>query len=110
MSAGAGDPSLVACIAAVKAALSSAKGLDVNEAAAGICGAVNAASSPIAAKVQGVADGLNTVLLLYGGAMVFLMHGGFAMVRRGDVETRRPIATRQPAFASFVGCGPTDST
>ncbi len=31
-------------------------------------------------NLQGTMDGLNTLLLLYGGALVFLMHGGFAMV------------------------------
>lgn len=30
--------------------------------------------------IQGLRDGLNTLLLLFGGALVFIMHGGFAMV------------------------------
>mgnify|MGYP001807312556 CR=1 FL=1 len=37
----------------------------------------------IGLNLQGTMDGLNTLLLLYGGALVFLMHGGFAMVRLG---------------------------
>lgn len=54
------------------------------QAADAICAVFDSqmdASEVLATRIGDVAYGLNTLLLLYGGALVFLMHGGFAMVR-----------------------------
>jgi Amt family ammonium transporter len=58
--------------------------LDVAAIAASICGPLADQSE----RSDGIANGLNTFLLLFGGAMVFLMHGGFAMLEAGTVSSK----------------------
>ncbi len=50
---------------------------DPEAAARALCGVLLAQHD---SAIQGLRDGLNTLLLLFGGALVFIMHGGFAMV------------------------------
>nr|AAM94623.2 putative ammonium transporter AMT1;2 [Chlamydomonas reinhardtii] len=45
----------------------------------------------IGLNLQGTMDGLNTLLLLYGGALVFLMHGGSAMLEAGAIRSKNAM-------------------
>ncbi|KAG2486763.1 hypothetical protein HYH03_014562 [Edaphochlamys debaryana] len=80
-----------ACVASVQAALAGASGIDAEATATAICGAMAEMNSVQAERSQGIADGLDTLLLLYGGALVFFMHGGFAMLEAGAIRSKNAM-------------------
>ncbi|EFJ41277.1 hypothetical protein VOLCADRAFT_77636 [Volvox carteri f. nagariensis] len=47
--------------------------------------------STSASSVADVSLGVNTFLLLFGGALVFLMHGGFAMLEAGAIRSKNAM-------------------
>ena len=42
----------------------------------------------LASRTEAVATGLNTFFMLFGGAMVFIMHGGFALLEAGSIRSK----------------------
>ncbi|GLC38506.1 hypothetical protein PLESTB_001732900 [Pleodorina starrii] len=59
--------------------------------ATAICNSISGDGVALSDRIGEVANGLNTFLLLFGGAMVFLMHGGFAMLEAGAIRSKNAM-------------------
>ncbi|KXZ42195.1 hypothetical protein GPECTOR_185g278 [Gonium pectorale] len=88
------------CIDAVLPTLTSFAASSANEIATAICTALDNKTATLATQdsldtvasgLEGTTLGLNTLLLLYGGALVFLMHGGFAMLEAGAIRSKNAM-------------------
>mmetsp|Transcript_2664 Transcript_2664/g.4547 ORF Transcript_2664/g.4547 Transcript_2664/m.4547 type:complete len:527 (+) Transcript_2664:74-1654(+) len=58
---------------------------------ASLCSAFSAAAVPGDANVSDVANGLDAAWLLLCGALVFIMHGGFAMLCAGAIRSKNTL-------------------
>ncbi|PNH03009.1 Ammonium transporter 1 member 2 [Tetrabaena socialis] len=96
------DPAAAAlslCISAITAAF--AGNTQADSIASALCdqfATISSSVAEVADSVGGVSEtvghvsyGLNTLLLLFGGALVFIMHGGFAMLCAGSIRSKNAM-------------------
>ncbi|GFR44280.1 hypothetical protein Agub_g5487 [Astrephomene gubernaculifera] len=83
---------LAACVDLVQPTLTGVQGINAATLANAICTAMQAAAPPdVSSRIDDLSTGLNTFLLLFGGALVFLMHGGFAMLEAGAIRSKNAM-------------------
>ncbi|GLI67715.1 hypothetical protein VaNZ11_011983 [Volvox africanus] len=63
----------------------------VNDIANRICDSIVNTNEVTSERIAEVANGLNTFLLLFGGSLVFIMHGGFAMLEAGAIRSKNAM-------------------
>ncbi|GFR40281.1 hypothetical protein Agub_g438, partial [Astrephomene gubernaculifera] len=56
-----------------------------------ICESLGQSRASIEDKLDGLGYGLNQAYLLFGGALVFVMHGGFAMLAAGAIRSKNAV-------------------